>query len=380
MRPTRFLPTAAAMVMVTAAVGTAQPAPGEPRVVVRAVIAEPAPDEPRIVVRERVQAQLRDADGRRELARAYQGRRNAGPEQTDRFSRKVRIGRDGRVSVSNLSGDIVVNAGGGDEVSIDAVKRTRGNQSRLQSVRIVVDERPGRVDIRTDYEGNFVNRDGNSDHTSVDYTLTVPASVAVEIKSLSGNLKVTGVRGVVRAETMSGDVAVSDTPKLELAKSLSGNVSLDGVSTDGDMAAGSISGNVTARGVKVRTLDLSTVSGDVKVSDVTCDRLGVKSVNGSVEYAGAINKGGAYDINVHSGNVRLILANPAGFVLNANTFSGSIRSDLPLTIGGDANQRDRDPRGRRYGMNNRSMRATYGDGSATLNVRTFSGDIVIAKR
>ena len=31
-------------------------------------------------------------------------------------------------------------------------------------------------------------------------------------------------------------------------------------------------------------------------------------------------------------------------------------------------------------MRNRSMRATYGDGSATLNIRTFSGDIVITKR
>jgi hypothetical protein len=31
-------------------------------------------------------------------------------------------------------------------------------------------------------------------------------------------------------------------------------------------------------------------------------------------------------------------------------------------------------------MNNRSMRATFGDGSATLTIRTFSGDIVIAKK
>jgi hypothetical protein len=31
-------------------------------------------------------------------------------------------------------------------------------------------------------------------------------------------------------------------------------------------------------------------------------------------------------------------------------------------------------------MNNRSMRATFGDGSATLTIRTFSGDIVISKK
>src|SRR4029079_14377725 len=80
--------------------------------------------------------------------RAYQGR-NAGPEQTERFSRKVKIGRDGRVSVSNISGDIVVTAGSGDEVSIEAVKHGRGDQAQLQRVRIVVEDRAGRVEIRT---------------------------------------------------------------------------------------------------------------------------------------------------------------------------------------------------------------------------------------
>jgi hypothetical protein len=32
------------------------------------------------------------------------------------------------------------------------------------------------------------------------------------------------------------------------------------------------------------------------------------------------------------------------------------------------------------GLSSHSMRATYGDGSATVTVRTFSGDIVIGKR
>ena len=91
-------------------------------------------------------------------------------------------------------------------------------------------------------------------------------------------------------------------------------------------------------------------------------------------------KSGRYEINTHSGTVRLLLANPGGFELNANSFSGSIRSELPLTIGGDSGRRDDSPRSRRDAVNNHSMRATFGDGSATLVVRTFSGDIIIAKR
>ncbi|HEX3703879.1 MAG TPA: DUF4097 family beta strand repeat-containing protein [Vicinamibacterales bacterium] len=331
-----------------------------------AVAQEPAP---RVVVRERAPGP--DAMPR-VAGRAYQGRNN-GPEQTDRFSRKVKIGRDGRVSVQNISGDITVTAGGGDEVSIEAVKRTRGDHSQLASVHIDVDERSGRVDVRTTHTAN-------NDRVSVDYTIVVPASASVDVKSVSGNLKVSGAHGVVRGETVSGSVTTTDTPQLEYAKSVSGDVSLSGVATDGDLTAGSVSGNITAKGVKARGLDLGSVSGDVNVSEVTCERLTVKSVSGNVEYGGGIAKGGRYEINSHSGDVRLALRNPAGFELNASSFSGTIRSELPMTTGGGDSD-DRGNRGRRRdGFNNHSMHATFGDGSATVTVRTFSGSVVISKR
>jgi DUF4097 and DUF4098 domain-containing protein YvlB len=311
---------------------------------------------------------------------AYQGRNN-GPEQTERFSKKVKIGRDGRFSVSNISGDITVTTGSGDEVSIDAVKRTHGDRSELGRVQINVDERAGRVDVQTDHGQNGRDRNNRTDHVSVDYTIVLPASVSVDLHSISGTVKVTGVHGSLRSETISGNVTITDAPKLEVAKTVSGDVMLTGITTDGDLTASSISGNVRAKGLKARGIDLGIISGDISVSDVTCDRLSVMSVSGSVEYAGGIAKGGRYEINAHSGNVRLLLANPAGFELNANSFSGSIRSELPLTIGGDSGRRDDRPRGGRMpGANSHSMRATFGDGSATLVVRTFSGDIVIAKR
>jgi len=82
---------------------------------------------------------------------AYQGRNN-GPEQTERFSRKIRIGRDGRFTLNNIAGEITVTPGSGDEVSIEAVKRTRGDKSELATVQIIVDDRAGRVDVRTEYD------------------------------------------------------------------------------------------------------------------------------------------------------------------------------------------------------------------------------------
>jgi DUF4097 and DUF4098 domain-containing protein YvlB len=311
-------------------------------------------------------------------ARAYQGR-SGGQDQTERVSRKVRIGRDGRVSISNISGDIVVTAGGGDEVSIEALKRTRGDRSELANVEVAIEERAGRVDIRAEHERSRSDRGRRGDSASVDFTVTVPATASLEVHSVSGSLKITGVRGSVRAETVSGNVTTTDTPNLEHAKSVSGDVSLTGAAADGDLSAGSVSGSITARGLKARGLDLGSVSGDVLLTDVTCERLTIKSVSGSVEYTGTIVRNGRYEINSHSGSVRLTLANPPGFELNANSFSGSVRSDLPLTIGGDSSG-DRNSRGRRDGRDAHNLRATFGDGSATLSIRTFSGEIVIARR
>src|SRR3954471_20444662 len=110
-------------------------------------------DGGRIVAREVARSAVREVTtaGR---PGAYQGRNN-GPEQSERFSRKVKIGRDGRFTLSNISGDITITAGSGDEVSIEAVKRTRGDKSELARVQIVVDDRAGRVDVRTEHEGQY---------------------------------------------------------------------------------------------------------------------------------------------------------------------------------------------------------------------------------
>jgi DUF4097 and DUF4098 domain-containing protein YvlB len=319
---------------------------------------------------------------RRAMAEArelYQGRR--GPEQSDTFSRKYRVGRDGRVSVQNVAGEISVAVGPGDEVSIEAVKRTRGDRSELNRVDVIVDERAGRVDVRTEHP-SF-----RGDHVSVDFTVVVPEGASVELRSVSGNVRVTGVKGIVRAQTISGNVVASNAPRVEYARTVSGDVELTGVSMDSDMTAQSISGSVHANGLKARGLDVSTVSGDVSLRDASCERLNARSISGGIDYNGSLTKNGRYDISSHSGSVRITLASGTGFELNTTSFSGSVRSEFPLTLGGQPGaggdviinrgssttvRRGRGPGG--------GVRAVFGDGSASLSLRTFSGDISILRK
>jgi len=305
------------------------------------------------------------------LARLYQGR-NRAPEQSDTFSRKIRIARDGRVSISNVSGEIIVTAAAGDEVSIEATKRWRGGRDLRDRVNIVVDERPARVEIRTDY-GSF----WRGDDVSVDYNVAVPSGVGLEVHSVSGRVRVTGVKGAIRLSSVSGSITATDTPGVEYARSVSGEIEIGGISHDNVVSLSSVSGRINVNGVRARELELGTVSGDALLRDATCQRVSARSVSGGFEYTGALTRNGRYEVTSHSGGIRFTVADNGGFELNANSFSGSIRSDFPMTVGGERNPNVRG-RGRRGPGD--SLQATFGDGSASLNLRTFSGSITITKK
>ena len=103
-------------------------------------------------------------------------------------------------------------------------------------------------------------------------------------------------------------------------------------STEG-MAASTVSGRLLVKGVKTRTLELATISGDLVLVNIACDRAQVRTVSGATEFGGPLVKVGRYEFTSHSGDVRLTLSGAQGFELAAKTFSGGVHSDLPLTLG-----------------------------------------------
>jgi DUF4097 and DUF4098 domain-containing protein YvlB len=306
----------------------------------------------------------------------YQGR-NRGPEQSDTLSRKIKVGRDGRVSIANISGVITVTAASGDEMSIDAVKRSRGDRRDFDRVHVVIDERPGRVEVRTEYDRTLFRNDSN---VSVDYTVVVPAGVSLDLHSISGRIRVDGVKGALRFDSISGNISSANTPKVEYLRTVSGEVDLANISHDGSLSVSSVSGNLDLNGVRARALDLNTVSGEIRLRDAACERVTAKGISGNFEYTGTLMKNGRYEVNSHSGNVRFTLGDNTGFELNAGSFSGAVRSDYQMTVGGERNPDIRPGRGRGRGARNESLQAAFGDGSASLNLHTFSGNIVIARK
>ena len=298
-----------------------------------------------------------------------------GATQTEKFSKTVSLGKTGTVEVSNIAGNIVITGGAGDQVVIEALKKGR-TTDELKLVTIEVSSTAGRVEVRTRYpEGQ------HNISVSVDYAVTVPKGAAVSVKSISGDEKVTGVDGEMHAASISGEITIASSADVRSLKSVSGDVAVSASGTGAELSVSTISGELTLTGVKAHELLANTISGDQKLTDVTASRIGTKTISGEVTFSGPLAKGGRYEFQAHSGDIKLMISDKVGFEVTASTFSGDFNSDLPLTMkfgGGDTPEPGRGGRGRR--PPNQTVRGTYGDGAAVLVLNSFSGDIKIIKK
>lgn len=326
----------------------------------------PAPAEAQVYP-ERIRTVVR-------LSEAYQ-RRDDREEQVERYTKAIRIGANGELDVANIAGDITVTRGGGSDASIEVVKTARGRsvedaRSLLQIVQVEINERGGRAEVRTQYpSGDDMRRNNRRNiNVSVDYNITAPAGTRLTVKSISGSIKVNDIKGDVAAESVSGDVRIGGSGRVGTAKSVSGNVEVVDTQVDGTLEAGSVSGDVILRRLTARRIDASSISGSVTMDDVQCERIDVSSISGLVSFSGPLARNGRYALKSHSGEVRVVIAGGTGFELEASSFSGDVRSEIAITTHGA-------DRGRR-----RALSGTYGDGSAVLELNTFSGSILISKR
>jgi hypothetical protein len=312
------------------------------------------------------------------LVRAHAGDRSAwferysdsrhGPEQSETWSRTFKVGPNGSLDLSNVSGEVVVTGGPGDEIRVDATKRVRAKDANdgkqlLSALTIEATEAAGRIEIHTQYPR------GRDISAEVDYTVQVPVGTAVSIHTVSGDIRASKLKGEARLESVSGNIEANGLWQVSRLKSVSGDVTLtDGGAADA-FAAGTVSGSLITRRVKARSMDVQTVSGDVMLDDVACEKAQVRSVSGDVEFDGPFAKGGRYEFVSHSGDLRVAVVGGTGFELTANTFSGDFRSELP-GLNPPARGADDMP-------GSHEVRATIGDGSALVIVKTFSGDLLV---
>jgi hypothetical protein len=292
------------------------------------------------------------------------------------------------LDLSNIAGDITVTAGRGNDAIIEVTKHGYGNSQedakrQLGFVEVRFDQSGGRGEVRTQFVGNPEQRGERHQRnfqSEVEYRVSAPEKMRLRVKTISGNIKSSQIKGDQSLESISGNVNIDGAGVVSMAKSISGDVTVTGMgSANEPLSVSSISGDVRVDGVKARYIEVSSISGDIVTRNVGCERATVSTVSGDVQFSGPVAKAGRYEFKSHSGDIRFAVTNDAGFDVEANSFSGDIKSELPIKNQAAAEEDEMPAQYKRHMPKRTVFRGTYKDGSATVELTTFSGDIVITK-
>ena len=302
------------------------------------------------------------------------------------FQRTLTVSGQPEVEVSAGSGGIEVRTGASGRIEVNARVRagdwgsgwfSRGGLSAEERVRRVEANPPiqqsGNI-VRIGYFSNDDSRDG----VSISYTLTIPAASNLIAKTGSGSVQIAGVSGNVEAHSGSGSVTSKDLGSGFRASTGSGSITVDGV--NGAFHGSSGSGSIRATGIG-SAITARTSSGSIDIAQTGSGRVEASSSSGSVRLRGvrggldaSTSSGGLtihgelagdWRISASSGSVNINLPQNQGFELDANSSSGSIDVDFPVTVTGKVGRR--------------TLRGTAQGGGPLLHVRTSSGGISILK-
>ena len=309
------------------------------------------------------------------------GAAGAAAGQTEELVRTIPMEPGGRLTLSNISGVTTVTGVDGDDLTIRATKRLvgRGRAESLERVEIEIVERGNRVDVEPRYRrrsvleslGNLLG--GGSGSVAVDYVVTVPRGTRVAVESVSGDVTVEGVDGETSVEVVSGDVRLASLARLVEVESVSGRVQITDVSSDERMTAETVSGRLDIERVRAPRLEASSVSGAVALRGWMRGASRSETVSGSVTFAGALAADGRYEFESHSGRIHLTVPDGTGFELESESFSGGLRSAIPIVVG----RGDRAREVTVVEQGSRSIEGVAGAGGGRLELSTFSGSTTI---
>jgi hypothetical protein len=299
-----------------------------------------------------------------------QNTRDFRAEQTDRQTRTLAIGATGSLELKNVVGDISIKTGG-REVTVEIVRISRGRtdadaKAGLERVNAAVTARGDRGSVIVEYP----NERMPNYSVSVAFNVTAPAGTSLEVQSVTGDVTITGIRGDIDANTVSGDLHISQAGRVGEVRTVSGALRLTDIQTDNALEASTMSGAVTLENIRARRLDVSAVSAEIVARGIQAGGADITCMSGEIDYSGTVAPKGRYEFQAHSGEIRLALT--GGFEFEGRSFSGQIEADPSFGL-----KPNREPASttRIRILRQASLTGTVGGGGAFVEATTFSGQI-----
>jgi DUF4097 and DUF4098 domain-containing protein YvlB len=260
------------------------------------------------------------------------------------FERTLNVGGSPTVTVNTGSGNIHVRPGSDGQIHIIGHVHAGSNgwfsggspESRIQQI---VDNPP----IEQNGSEITIGEHHNSDlfrNISIDYDITLPKSSLLSANSGSGDVDIQDVGSSLKAHSGSGNVRAHGIPGPATLGTGSGNIDFQ-QTAPGDVKAETGSGDITLHGIS-GALKSSTGSGNIEVDGQPI---------------------ADWRLSTGSGNIHLAVGSSTRFNLDADTGSGNINVQQPITMQGT--------------LNRHHINGVVNGGGATIRANTGSGDIQI---
>jgi DUF4097 and DUF4098 domain-containing protein YvlB len=257
---------------------------------------------------------------------------------------KIDIAAGGTVNIVSGGGSIALHSGSGHQLLVAYT---------LHSAKVEVDQNISanrqRVELITHA---LPGEKPTADEAKVDYDVTVPAGVSVNVSTTSASITADGVNAEIGLSSETGQITVHN-----IAKS--------------HVRVRSMTAPVNLKDVTMSRVDIQSTGGAVQLMNVTGQRIAVGTTSGNIEYLGDCSGGGDYLLTTHSGAIDVTLPATASVDLTARSTNGQVENAFPLQ---EKTHNSFVPR------QGRSFAGTSNSGSSSVELQSFSGKIRVKKQ
>jgi DUF4097 and DUF4098 domain-containing protein YvlB len=193
------------------------------------------------------------------------------------------------VSVTNHYGSIIVKPSATNQVTVQAT-------SRSQAVRFENEQHGNRVELHATSKTEGDNL--------VQYTVFVPSTSWVILKTVRGKIFVDGIARDAVIESTSGEV--------EVVNALSG----------AHLHIKTLGGPVRLSNIHHGNIEVHSISGDISLENVSESSVSVNTNRGRVDYAGDPGRTGDFNLSSHSGDLDISIPAKSPVRISSNSLKG----------------------------------------------------------
>jgi len=277
------------------------------------------------------------------------------------FDRTLSVSGAINLDLTTGSGEVIVKTGNSNQVQIHGRVRSSNDwwgSGDYESAVRSVESNPPIVQSGNSIRIGFNLPEDVRRHVAISYELTVPADTTLQVNTGSGEIAVEGVRASAKLHTGSGEIRARELGPQSRMETGSGSIRAESVAAP--MYASTGSGSIQADLSGSGDIEMHTGSGSIRVRGVN-GALRARTGSGGLDADGSVK--GPWQLHTGSGTVRMALSSSNGFELNVHTGSGSIHSDLPITVQGTFGRHE--------------LKGAVRGGGPEVEVSTGSGDIEI---